>query len=480
MLKSVLQHPGSASSACSQPGADPGKAPSRRGFLAGSGAALAGLALGGGLVPARAQSPMSTAVLFENVRIFDGLTDGLSAPSNVLVIGNLIHAISPDKIEPPMDIAVTRIAGEGRTLTPGLIDAHVHIMYATVQQVVLLTADIGFVNVAAVKAANDMLMRGFTSVRDLGGPVFGLKRGIDIGLAVGPRIWPSGAYISQTGGHGDSRFPNAFPVQPGDFSYVEQVGATAIADGEDEVRRRAREQLALGASQIKLMAGGGIASSFDPLDVTQYTTREIRAAVEAAENWGTYVTVHAYTKKAAQQAIEGGVRCIEHGQLFDEEIVASMAEKGLWWCLQTFLDDEDAQSFPEGSSNRKKQLMMFKGTDRAYGFAKQYGIRSAWGSDTMFDVKLARRQNAQLAKLTRWFTPFETLRTGTSVNAELLALSGLRSPYEGRLGVVQEGALADLLLMEGNPLTNIRLIEDPATNFRVIMKDGVIYKNTLA
>lgn len=228
------------------------------------------------------------------------------------------------------------------------------------------------------------------------------------------------------------------------------------------------------------MAGGGIASAYDPLDATQYTVPEIRAAVEAAENWGTYVTVHAYTPRAAKQAIEAGVACIEHGHLLGEETVALMAQKGTWWCMQPFLDDQDAQTFPEGSANRKKQQQMFAGTDSAYALAKKHKIKTAWGSDTIFDAKLTARQGAQLSKLTRWYTPFEVLKRATADNAELLALSGLRSPYEGKLGVVKEGALADLLLMDGNPLANIRLIEDPVANFRVIMKDGVIYKNTVA
>jgi imidazolonepropionase-like amidohydrolase len=452
---------------------------SRRGFFLGAGATLAGLGLGAAPTSANAQAAMPRGVLFENVRIFDGMTNGLSAPSSVLVVGNAIRTISTGVITPPANVALTRIAGGGRTLTPGLIDAHMHIMFATVPMLALATSDIGFINVAAVKAANDTLMRGFTSIRDLGGPTFGLKEGIDRGLAVGPRIWPSGAYISQSGGHGEFRLPHEFPARLGEISYWEREGATAIADDPGMVRKRARELLARGASQLKLHVGGGVASIYDPLDVTQFTVPEIRAAVEAAQNWGTYVTVHAYTPNAGKLAIEGGVTCIEHGHLFDDATVQLMAEKGIWWCMQPFLDDEDAQSYPEGSSNRKKQLQMFAGTDNAYALAKKHKIRTAWGSDTIFDARLTLRQGAQLSKLTRWYSPFEVLKMATADNAQLLALSGLRSPYEGKLGVIQEGALADLLLMDGDPLANIKLIEDPAKNFRVIMKDGAIFKNTV-
>jgi imidazolonepropionase-like amidohydrolase len=453
---------------------------SRRGFFLGAGAAIAGLGLNNLSMPARAQGAQPKGVLFENVRIFDGISDKLSAPTSVLAVGNVIKAISANPISAPPDVALTRIQGAGRTLMPGLIDAHTHIMFATVPQLAVLTSDVGFINVAAVKAAGDMLLRGFTSIRDMGGPVFGLKRGIDAGLVAGPRIWPSGAFISQTGGHGDFRLPNDFPARPGDYTFSERVGGAAIADDPETVRKRAREQLALGASQIKLMVGGGVSSVYDPLDVTQYTVPELRAAVEAAENWGTYVAVHAYTPRAVRQAIEAGVRCIDHGQLLDEPTVALMAEKGAWWSLQPFLDDEDATPFSEGSANRRKQLQMISGTDNAYKLARQYKMKTAWGTDALFDAKVASRQGAQLTKLTRWYTAAEILKLATSGNAELLALSGLRSPYEGKVGVVQEGALADLLLVDGDPISDIKLIENPARNLLVIMKDGTIHKNTVA
>lgn len=293
---------------------------SRRGFVAGL-AAAAGLGASGLPIRATAETAQPAAVMFEGVRIFDGKSPALSAPANVLVVGNTIRTISPAPIAAPANIALTRIRGGGRTLTPGFIDAHAHVMFEVIRQIAILTSDVEFVTVAAVKAAHDMVMRGFTSIRDVGGPTFGLKRGIEAGLAVGPRIWPSDAFISQSGGRGDFRLPNELPARPGDFSHGEQANAAVIADDPDTVRKRAREQLALGASQIKLMAGGGVASSYDPLDVTQYTVPELRAGVEAAENSGTYATVHAYTPRAVRQALEAGVRCIEHGQLLDEPTV---------------------------------------------------------------------------------------------------------------------------------------------------------------
>ncbi len=425
-----------------------------------------------------AQQPAGSVTLFQNVRVFDSVRGELTSPRNVLIRGTVIERIATDPIPTDRRADTVLVEGGGRTLMPGLIDAHVHMMFATIPQAAALTSDLGFINVAAVRGARDMLMRGFTSVRDLGGPVFGLKRGIDAGLVDGPRIWPSGAFISQTGGHGDFRLPNELPAAPGNFSFTERIGGAAIADSPDLVRQRVREQLALGATQIKLMAGGGVASTYDPLDVTQYTVAELRAAVEAAENWGTYVTVHAYTPRAVRQALEAGVTCIDHGHLLDEATARLMAEKNAWWSLQPFTDDQPSP-FPEGSPHRAKQLEMFSGTDAAYALAKKFKIKTAWGTDILFDAVTAARQGAMLAKMARWYSPAQALSMATSGNAQLLALSGLRTPYPGKLGIVEQGALADLLLVDGNPIDNMALVENPEKNFVVIMKDGRIYKNTL-
>ena len=340
-----------------------------------------------------------------------------------------------------------------------------------------MTADVHFLAIAAAVGAEQSLLRGFTSVRDLGGPVFGLKQAIDNGLARGPRIYPSGAFISQTGGHGDFRMPYEVPRgSHGHLSHSELLHGAAIADGVPEVLRAVREQLMLGASQIKLMSGGGVSSHYDPLDVTQYTEPEIRAAVDAAENWGTYVTVHAYTPRAVQQALRAGVRCIEHGQLLDDETVAQMAERDAWWCLQPFIDDEDAT--PAEGANRVKQMQMYAGTDNAYELALKHGVKVAFGSDVLFSAALWRRQTHRLAKLTRWMTPAEALIMATSRNGELLAMSGPRNPYPGTIGVVAKDALADLLLIDGNPLQDISLLTTPDSTMPVIVKNGAIVKNT--
>jgi len=430
----------------------------------------------------QAQPPLATAnaTLFLNVRVFDGKSRVLSPSSSVLVKGNTIERISTSPIDAAVTGSATVVNGGGRVLMPGLIDAHWHAIMASVPQMLLMTADPSYLQLLAARQAEATLMRGFTTVRDLGGPVFALKRAIDEGVMVGPRIYPSGAFISQTSGHGDFRFSFELPrTLGGHLSHSEVQGVAAIADSPDEVRLRTREQLRQGASQIKLMAGGGVASPYNPIESTQYTEAEIRAAVEAAGNWGTYVTVHAYTPPAIRQAVAAGVKCIDHGHLIDEATAKLLADKGIWWSLQPFLDDEDAPPLVNPVS-QKKALQVFAGTDNAYKLAKKYKIKTAFGTDILFDAKLTGRQGAQLAKLVRWYTPAEALKMATADNGELMALSGLINPYPGKLGVIEEGALADLVLVDGNPVEDIKLIADPARNFIVIMKDGKVYKNLLS
>jgi imidazolonepropionase-like amidohydrolase len=416
--------------------------------------------------------------LFENVRIFNGRSGALTTGMNVLVRGNTIEKITGDPIPVDRRASTTIIAGGGRTLMPGLIDAHWHAMLIRVDPAQAINGDIGYNTLAAAAEANATLMRGFTTVRDVGGPAFGLKRAIDEGVVNGPRIFPSGAMITVTSGHGDFRQLSELPRTIGGRpARMEQIGGSMLADSPDEVRLRAREQLMQGASQIKLTAGGGVSSPFSPIDVSTFTETELRAAVEAAQNWGTYVTAHAFTTDAIQRAISAGVTCIEHGFLMDEATAKLIAEKGIWLSLQP-LPEELRQGFPVGSIQRIKADQVWPGISRAYEFAKKYKIKTAWGTDVLFSRALAQRQGAILASLTRWYTPAEALIMATGTNADLLAMSGKRNPYPGKLGVVEEGALADLLLVDGDPTADINLIADPARHLVVIMKDGKIYKNT--
>lgn len=428
---------------------------------------------------ALAQDAPGAVTVFQNVRIFDGKAATLSAPSHVLIRGNVIERISTTPIPADRRADTRIIDGGGRTLMPGLIDAHWHAMMARPTPAQLLSSDVGYSNLLAGAEATATLMRGFTTVRDMGGPVFGLKRAIDEGLLPGPRIYPSGAMITVTGGHGDFRQISDLPRTLGSMlSRVEQLGGAMIADSPDEVRLRVREQLMQGASQIKLTAGGGVASPFSPLDASTFTEAELRAAVEAAENWGTYVATHAYTPVSIQRSIAAGVKVIEHAHLMDEASARLMAEKGIWLSTQPFVDLGGAAALPPQNQARKKQVIA--GTDNVYAFVKKYKIKTAWGTDVLFSQALAERQGKMLVDMTRWYTAAEALAMATSANAELLALTGLRNPYPGKLGVVEQGAFADLLLVDGDPTTNIDLVADAAKNFVVIMKDGKIHKNTLA
>ncbi|WP_157020333.1 metal-dependent hydrolase family protein [Mesorhizobium xinjiangense] len=445
---------------------------SRRSFLAAAGAAAIAGAMPG---TALAQSSGPSKVLFRQVRLFDGLSHSLQADVQILVEGNRIAAIDTTNSAPPSDASVMDCGN--RVLMPGLIDAHWHAIYAAVPLNLLLAGDPGIIFAASTAEAERTLMRGFTTVRDLGGPVFSFKQAIDSSMIAGPRIFPSGAMITTTGGHGDLRMPSEIPRNAGQLSVSELMGGAAIVDDVGDLKQRVREQLLQGASQIKLVGGGGVSSPRSPLDMTTFSEESLRAAVNVAKDWNTYVAVHAYAPNTVQRSIAAGVTCIEHAHLMDEETAQMIADKDVWLSMQPFLTMEDAAS--QSGPGVERLQALFAGTPRVYEFVRKYGIKAAWGSDVLFSPELTPRQNIMLTHLANWYTNTETLRMATSVNAELLAMSNLRNPYAGKLGVIQEGALADLLVLNGNPLEDIRLIEDPGTNLAVIMKDGHFHKNTL-
>ena len=271
--------------------------------------------------------------------------------------------------------------------------------------------------------------------------------------------------------------PYEIPRDGGNLSLSERMGSAGIVDSPGDLKLRMREQLLQGASQIKLVGGGGVSSPRSPLDMSTFSEDEIRSAVEVARDWNTYVAVHAYAPNTVQRSLRAGVTCIEHAHLMDEETANMIADRGVWLSMQPFLTIEDADSQTGPGLERIQQL--FAGTPRVYEFVKKLGIKTAWGSDVLFSPALAPRQNIMLTHLSNWFTNAETLRMATSVNAELLALSNLRNPYPGSLGVIEKGAYADLLVLNGNPIDDIRLLEDPGKNLSLIMKDGRIHKNIL-
>ena len=448
---------------------------SRRGFVAGMSVSLAALGFVR-RVDAEPEGPPPPTVL-TNFRLFDGRSAALRVGLRLLVEGDRIKAIEAGDVGAPDGAKI--IDCGGRTIMPGLIDAHWHAIFAGLPVSKLLSAEMGYIFLAASAEAERTLMRGFTTVRDLGGPSFALKQAIDDGLARGPRIYPCGAMITTTGGHGDLRPLSDLPRRPGGpLSYLEQKGAANIADSADEVRLRVREQLMQGASQIKLVGGGGVSSPRTTLDMLTFSEPEMRAGVEAAADRNTYVAVHAYPSAAIRRALAAGVQCIEHGHLMDEATAKLIADKGVWLSAQPFLSEEDTGRLT--GQSRLNALQVFAGTTTLYPLAIENKIKTAFGSDLLFSSEIAARQGVMLTHLRRWYDNVDILRMATSVNGELLALSGPRNPYPGRLGVVAKDALADLLVIDGDPIADITLLERPDTSLSVIMKGGHIYKNTIA
>jgi len=425
---------------------------------------------------ALAQSvPQTSATLYENVRVFDGTSEKLTPPTNVLVVNNLIKTISVKPISIPAGTTVTVIAGDGRTLMPGLSDAHTHLwLTPTLDQ--LMQLDFKQLNDIAYKTAKEMLLNGWTTVRDMAGPTAQIQRDIDAGKAIGPRIYPSGTMISQTSGHGDFNPPDALPRSlGGDLSIGEKYRITSVVNGRPEVLAATRFNLRNGSSQIKLATSGGVSSADDTPTVHEFTIDEIKAAVEAASDFGTYVAVHAYNPISVRRSVDAGVKSIEHGQLLDEATVKYLKNKDVWLSTQNF--EEFEAPYTPFQIQKEHQVVM--GQNNVFKWALQNNVKLAWGTDFFFQPD-GVVQNIQLSKMKQWMSPARALKMVTHDNAQLFAMSGPRNPYtQGKLGVVKEGAYADLLLVDGDPTVNLEIVADPTKNFRVIMKDGKIYKNTL-
>jgi imidazolonepropionase-like amidohydrolase len=419
--------------------------------------------------------------LFTNVKVFDGKNEQLIENANVLVEGNLIRAISTDPIKAN---GATVIDGGGRTLMPGMIEAHGHVTYASPLVAMLLQQDANEQAIRSARRAHDYLMAGFTTVRDMGGNAFGVQKALDAGMFPGPRIYPSGPSISQTTGHGDFRTANdGHPYFDGRErgGVAENLGFTKIADGVDEVRRAVRDNLFRGAAQIKLMAGGGVTSFTDPLLAPQYSAEELAAGVEEAKRYGTYVAVHAQTNAGVVASLDAGAISIEHGLILEEETVKRMAELGVYYDPQAFLALQDVSKNPmfQDPIQQEKNRQVAEGTPQAIEWAKKYGVKILWGTDVFFGDDAFVNFRQEFAYRDDFFTPIEQMQQVTGNNGEILGLSGWKNPYpHGDLGMIKEGAYADILLIDGDPTKDIRLLMD-SDNIDLIMKDGVIYKNEL-
>ncbi|MBY5990610.1 metal-dependent hydrolase family protein [Ferrimonas balearica] len=443
---------------------------------------------------AMAEEAPPSRVLFRNVNVFNGVDAKLMTNHHVLVEGNRIVTVSANPIGSE---GAEIIDGAGRTLMPGLIDGHAHVMINAHFDTVEKDMDLGDISIRSIRVAERFLMDGFTSVRDMGGPAFALARNIDNGRIIGPRIYPSGGFISQTSGHGDFRDradPGFSQHDGGDLSNFERMGIGNVANGVPEVLKAVRLNLRNGATQIKIMAGGGGSSRFDPIDTTQFSTEEVCAAVEAAADWGTYVAAHVFTDRAVNRLLDCGVKTMEHGFFISEETMKRLAKEGAFVVPQMWGISPDLARNPLMPAAK---IPMVKALGEQYAdFGEKllkHDVKVVFASDYVGvpeDAERARRYEIWW-RTQKFGGNFEVLKQLTSTAGEMLALSGPRNPAKGKLGVVEEGALADLLLIDGNPLEDISVIGGteqwfdadpeyrPIDTLVVIMKDGVIYKNTL-
>jgi imidazolonepropionase-like amidohydrolase len=451
----------------------------RRKFLKSTAGALVVPAVGftAGLIPTLARAQESTQTLITNVRVFDGKGDALSAATSVLIEGDKIKQIAPN-LEAPAD--AQRIDGGGRVLMPGLADMHVHLMW-NAGPFTLLGGRPDYLAALSLQEAHATLMRGFTSIRDTSGGVQGVARAIDEGRFPGPRIQGSHAGITMTAGHGDYRSRNLRLPNFGGPAEIdsERIGMIRSADGVPDVLAAARDNFRQGANFIKMFTGGAITGLYDPLDVNEYSPEEIAAAAGEADRWNTYLAVHTYTDRSTRTALEQGARSIEHGNLMTEETMELLVEKEAWLSTQTgvFLVPL-GEGFSDAQKDRQKQAA--EGLDNMMTLAKKYGAKIALGADLVGSPEAKIKHVEEFTARTQWFSNAEILRQATSQNGELWAMAGPRNPYpEAKIGVIEPGAFADLLIMEGNPLEDIAVMTRPEENLRIIMKGGEIYKNTL-
>lgn len=486
----------------------------------------------------------SVVTLFKNVLVFDGVNDGLQ-DLDVLVVGKKIHRVAEDIPEagtweveastrkaesiPPLpgmgdysggytfvtespsgatetvQVDVNVIDGNGRTLMPGLIDMHVHLNMQfigsgndrSIQGAQLMTWE--ELGALAYQSTLEYLPAGVTTVRDLCGTSQGIRKHIDLGTLDGPRIYVSGACVSASSGHGDWRWdPNVLSNRK---SYLEELGLTTLANGADAVLAATRNNLAGGADFVKMMSGGGITSERDPLDSIQGTPEELAAMVRGTTDFGTYSAVHAYTDISVQNAIRAGVVSIEHGNLMsDPETFKMVAEANAWVVPAMAAFAPDILEHPYYGNPAlpayEKTARVNENGETWIKLANEYRINMAFGSDSLGVTPLAWRQTRDF-QITQWGRSFGNLRTlqaMTSDAGKLLALSGIMNPYpDGKIGVIEEGAYADIILVDGNPLEDLTTIGASESMFgslprktasvdsiQLVMKDGMIYKDILS
>ena len=430
----------------------------------------------------------SDVIVIRNVNVFDGVNEELHKDQDVLIVGGIIQQLDDTAIDSPEGAQI--IDGDGRTLMPGMIDVHTHLAITTALDDIHgnITPEENAIRSTVI--ARDFLVDGFTSVRDAGGNTFGLKKSIDSGLIPGPRIFPSGAFLSQTSGHGDFRTPAEPHPSTGHIDAGHRLSMGIVADGKAEVYRAVRENLRKGATQIKMMGSGGAGSDFDPIDSLQFQPEEQIAAVAAAKDWGTYITAHLLDDRAIDRALDSGVMCVDHGLMIREGSMKKLVKNGAFLAPQFNALSPRLEELPglkpvNIAKIRAAQLEM----EPLIPLIKKYKPKVPFAVDAFGPPENHIRQRRyELYFVAELFGNYEALRRATSVSAELLALSGKRNPY-GKLGVIEPGAQADLLLIDGNPLEDISLVgadsswwdaaTDEIATMPLVMKGGVIFRNRL-
>ncbi len=407
-------------------------------------------------------------ILFKNMNLLDPRWDAARDGYQVLVEGEHIREVSAK----PIRAANARVVDCGRrTLMPGLIDSHVHVVLSEVNIRNLESVPLTLMTARAANQMKAMIGRGFTTVRDTGGADWGLKTAVEIGLLPGPRLFISGRAIGPTGGHSDSRRRTDQGAPCGCCNAM--VHKMAIANGPDEVRKTVREQMRQGADQIKIMCSGGVASPYDPLDSLQFSEAEIAAATDEAKNFGRYVLAHAYTPEAITRAVSNGVRTIEHGNLIDEKSAKLLKAKGGYMIANLvayFVMKERAAQFGMTADMLEKNDLVLDGALRSLEICKKAGVKVGYGSDLLGQLQID--QSKEFIYRAQVLKPLEIIRQATLVGAEILR-------QDGKLGIVEPGAFADLIVVDGDPLKKVELFLDQGAHLPAIMKAGKFHKNAL-
>jgi imidazolonepropionase-like amidohydrolase len=409
-----------------------------------------------------------SSFLFSGGRFLDPRRGELMDGIEVLIEGERVKEVSDRPIK---SSSAARVDLGGRTLMPGLIDAHLHVFLNEVNIGALDAVPLTLLAINGSIALKASLMRGFTSVRDTAGGDFGIKAAVEQGLIEAPRLFISGQALSQTGGHGDFRKRTQRALGCDCCSGLAYTAR--IADGVPEVIKATRDELRKGADFIKIMVSGGVASQADPLESLQYRMDEIEAAVEEATNWGKYVAAHAYSAQAVMRAVSAGVRTIEHGNLIDEPTAATMARKGAF-LVPTLIayDSMRRRGRDYGLSEyslQKNEVVLAAGL-RSVELARNAGVKIGFGTDLL--GQLQNDQCREFLLRAELMKPAEIIHSATIVNAEILQRAG-------ELGELKPGAFADLLVVDGDPFADLGLFQDEGKHLSAIMKGGRFYKNRL-